>query len=152
MNRMSILDRMAGGPTWAVFAALLLLASVHAGCGGGEGGKEKNGGEDKPAGIDFDKKWDAIFSDGEEGKFWCDQGFGHLRDAAGPQAKDEAYREIIKGFKIMGDAIERGETLKDAAETQYPGRAFPEWEKALAKWGRLRFKVRKDVPLEYFKD
>ena len=55
-----------------------------------------------------------------------------------------------RAIGLLVDAVQRGEKLKNAVEAKEPGRDFPEWEKWLAKWGRLQFKVRKDVPLEYF--
>jgi hypothetical protein len=99
--------------------------------------------------IDWKKKWDKITADGEQGKFFIKRGLGTVSGATTAEAKDKGYLMMVKGFKIISDAISRGDDLLDTVKHKEPGRNFPEWEKTLASWTEERQKVNKNLPMEY---
>lgn len=111
--------------------------------------KKKDGDKNKTVVINWKEKWDPVYGDGQEGKFWCDQGFGDVNKAATPEEKEAGFDKVVKGYKMLKDAIERGEALLETVKAKEPGRYFPEWEENLAGWSEIRSKVRKNIPLEY---
>jgi hypothetical protein len=128
--------------------AALLLATLVPACG-----KKKKKKNDKPKveKTNWKAKWDKVFAEGEEGKWWIKQGFNSLQAATTDEARGEAYDKMIKGYKQIMKAIAMGEEVVEAAEAKNRGESFPEWERDLAAWTEEASKVRKSsgMPMEY---
>jgi hypothetical protein len=101
--------------------------------------------------INWGKKWSHVNGLGETGKFHIKQGFGKLHGATTDEDRGKAYEEMIKGYKIIMEACDKGNELKEQVEAREPGRGFPEWENKLSSWTQEASKVRRSsgMPLEY---
>ncbi|MHC5039300.1 MAG: hypothetical protein ACYTHM_18490 [Planctomycetota bacterium] len=137
---------------WILVGTFGLVAVCLGVWGGMAGCKKKKKQPQKPTKvikIDWDRKWKRVRADGEEGKFHIKQGLGIVQGATDEAGRREGYEQMVKGYNLIQDAIERGDNLKDTVEEKEPGRHFPEWEDDLSGWGEELVKVRKNVPLEY---
>lgn len=138
--------------TMALATAGLWLAAILAGGAGISGcsGDTEKKDKKEPKVIDWQKKWDQISDDGEMGKHFIKQGMNKVQAAQTEEARDEGYKDMVRGFRQIMEAQKRGEDLIDQIKDKDPGKTFPEWEKQLASWTENAMKVRKNVPMEYF--
>jgi len=131
-------------------AMVLGLLVAWGGCTGCGKKREKKK-PPKVVTIDWGKKWTRVNDLGETGRFHIKQGFGKLHGATTDEDRGKAYDEMIKGYKMIMEACEKGDELKAQVEAREPGKSFPVWEDKLSSWTEEASKVRKSsgMPLEY---